>query len=252
MIENFLNNRLLTLYLIPFILGCLCVFSFQPYNFSLINFIILPIFFYLLVHIKKKSKSTYRKKPFKKNLFIFGTAFGFGFFLSTIYWIVNSLTFDDNFKILIPFGIILIPLFLSLFFSLLTLCIGPYLNLNVRSIILFSSGLALSDYIRAKVFSGFPWNLWAYSFSWSIEIIQILEKLGLFAFNLILITIFMTPAIFFLKINLSKKILYFLLVPLILFSFYIYGDHSINQNQQRINSVDEKFYIKVISPNFNL
>ena len=252
MIETFLNNRLLTLYIIPFILGCLCVFSFQPYNFSLINFIILPIFFYLLVHIKKKSKSIYRKKPFKKNLFIFGTAFGFGFFLSSIYWIMNSLTFDDNFKILIPFGIILIPLFLSLFFSLLTLCIGPYLNLNIRSIILFSSGLAFSDYIRANVFSGFPWNLWAYSFSWSIEIIQILEKLGLFAFNLILITIFMIPAIFFLKINFSKKISYFLLLPLILFSFYIYGDHSINQNQQRVNSVDEKFYIKVISPNFKL
>ena len=116
MIETFLNNRLLTLYIIPFILGCLCVFSFQPYNFSLINFIILPIFFYLLVHIKKKSKSIYRKKPFKKNLFIFGTAFGFGFFLSSIYWIMNSLTFDDNFKILIPFGIILIPLFLSVDF----------------------------------------------------------------------------------------------------------------------------------------
>ena len=30
---------------------------------------------------------------------------------------MNSLTFDDNFKILIPFGIILIPLFLSLFFG---------------------------------------------------------------------------------------------------------------------------------------
>ena len=61
MIENFLNNRLLTLYIIPFILGCLCVFSFQPYNFSLINFIILPIFFYLLVHIKKNQKAYIEK-----------------------------------------------------------------------------------------------------------------------------------------------------------------------------------------------
>ena len=69
---------------------------------------------------------------------------------------MNSLTFDDNFKILIPFGIILIPLFLSLFFSLLTFIIGPFLNLNIRSIILFFSGcLAFSDYIRANVFSGF-------------------------------------------------------------------------------------------------
>ena len=70
MIENFLNNRLLTLYLIPFILGCLCVFSFQPYNFSLINFIILPIFFYLLVHIKKNQKA-YIEKNLLKKIYLF-------------------------------------------------------------------------------------------------------------------------------------------------------------------------------------
>ncbi len=252
MIENYLNNRSLTLYLFPFILGSLTVFSFQPFNFSLINFFILPVLFYLLIFIKKKSKSTYRKKPYKKNLFIFGTAFGFGFFLSGIHWITNSLTFDESFKILIPFGLIFVPLFLSLFFSLLILLIGPFLNLNFYSIILFAAGLSFSDYLRAKVLTGFPWNLWAYSFSWSTEIIQILEKLGFFAFNLILITIFMLPAVFFLKLKFSKKILFFLIIPFTLFSFYIYGDHTINTNQKKISNIDEKFNIKVISPNFDL
>ena len=66
-----------------------------------INFIILPLFFYFLIHINKKSKSIYRKKPYKKNLFLFGLMFGFGFYLSGISWITNSLTFDDNFKSLI-------------------------------------------------------------------------------------------------------------------------------------------------------
>ena len=74
------------------------------------------MFFYLLVYIKKKSKGIYRKKPFKKNLFLFGTSFGFGYFICGLYWITNSLTFDQNFKFLIPFGLIIIPLFLSLFF----------------------------------------------------------------------------------------------------------------------------------------
>ena len=68
---------------------------------------------------------------------------------------------------------------------------GPFLGFNLSSIFLFSSGLAFSDYLRAKIFTGFPWNLWAYSFSWSTEIIQILNPLGLFTFNLIVITIFL-------------------------------------------------------------
>ena len=69
MFETYLNNRLFTLFICPLILGSLTVFSFQPFNLSAINFLILPIFFYLIVYIKKKSKSVYRKKPFKKIYF---------------------------------------------------------------------------------------------------------------------------------------------------------------------------------------
>ncbi len=252
MIEKYLSNRFIVLYLIPLILGSLTVLSFPPFNFTIINFFVLPSFFYLIIFIKKKSHSIYRKKPFKKNLFIFGTCFGFGFFLSGIHWITNSLTFDENFKFLIPFALFLIPLFLSLFFSLLTLFIGPFLNLNVVSIIIFSGGLALSDFLRAKILTGFPWNLWSYSLSSLTEILQVLNILGLFAFNLIVITIFMLPAVLFLKFNYIKKFLLFSSVPLVLFIFYLYGNYILNQNQKKLVDVNEKFNIKVISPNFKL
>ena len=248
MIQKFLDNRSLTLYAIPFFLGALTVFSFQPFNFTLINFLILPLYFYLIIYIKKKSKGTYRKKPFKKNLFIFGTAFGFGFYLSGIHWITHSLTFDENFKILIPFGLILVPLFLSLFFSVATLLVGPFLSHNLSSIFLFSGTLAVSDYIRDKVLTGFPWNLWAYSFSWVTEIIQLLNILGLFTFNLISITIFMLPAVVFFKLNLFKKLLVLFSLSIIILSIYIYGSYSLNLNQKYLKTVKENFYVKVISP----
>ena len=252
MFEKILSNRFYILYLIPFLLGGVTVFSFQPFNLSFINFFVLPILFYLIIYIKKKSKSIYRKKPFKKNLFIFGTTFGFGFYLCGIHWIMNSLTFDESFRILIPFGLILIPLFLSLFFSITILIIGPFLNLNFISILLFSSGLSLSDYIRAKILTGFPWNLWAYSFSWATEIIQILNKTGLFAFNLISITLFVMPAILFFKLKVTQKIFSFFLIAIIFFTFYIYGNHAINKNEIDLKIVESKVNVKVISPNFNL
>ena len=99
--------------------------------------------------------------------------------------------------------------------------IGPFLNLNFSSIFLFSSSLAFSDYLRSKILTGFPWNLWAYSFSWANEIIQIVNKIGLFAFNLIVITIFLTPVIFLLKVNLGKKIIS-VLITFLVFYLYIY------------------------------
>ena len=137
MIEKLLNNRFYILYFFPLMLGSLTVLSFQPFNFSFINFFILPVLFFLIILINKRSQSTYRKKPHKKYLFTLGTFYGFGYFLSGIFWITNSLTFDENFKILIPLALIFLPLFLSLFFSLIILACGPFLTLNIKSIFFF-------------------------------------------------------------------------------------------------------------------
>ena len=252
MLNKYLNNRFCILYLIPFILGLSAVFSFQPYNITFINFIILPIFFYLTVYINKKSKSTFRKKPYKKNLFIFGSLFGFGFYLSGVSWIANSLTFEESFKFLIPAAIILIPLFLCFFTGFMILLVGPYLSYNIGSLLIFSGGFALTDFLRAKLFTGFPWNLWAYSLSWYTEVLQILNIIGLFAFNLLAITIFTFPVILFFNISKIKKILFFLLAPIFILILSIYGSYEINKNKYFLKNVDKKTNIKIISPNFNL
>jgi apolipoprotein N-acyltransferase len=252
MLDRYLNNRFFILYLTPFFIGLLTVFSFQPFNITLLNLLILPIFFYLTVYINKRSKSTFRKKPYKKNLFIFGSLFGFGFYLSGVSWITYSLTFDENFKILIPFALILIPLFLSLFSGFTILLIGPYLSYNISSIFIFSGALSFSDYLRAKLFTGFPWNLWAYSVSWSTEIIQILNLVGLFAFNLIAVTIFTMPVVIFFNIRFLKKISILISLMIITLGLYIYGNFEINKNKNILKKANKKINIKVISPNFPL
>ena len=252
MLNKFLNNRFLVLYFSPFFIGSLSVLSFQPFNFTAINFLILPIFLYLIIFINKKSKSTFRKKPHKKNLFIFGCFFGFGFYLSGISWIVYSLTFDKNFEILIPIALILIPLFLSLFSGFTTLIVGPYLNYNFSSIFIFSGAIGFSDFLRSKILTGFPWNLWAYSLSPFTEIIQILNLIGLFAFNLITITIFTLPIFLLYKIGTIKKIFILIISSILVLSFYIYGSYELNKNKNFLKTIENKINIKIISPNFNL
>ena len=252
MIKKYLYSRFLTLYIIPFILGSLSVLSFEPFNLTIINLIIFPFFFYLLVYINKKSKAVYRQKPYKKNLFTFGLVFGFGFYLSGISWISNSLTFDENFKFLIPFALILIPLFLSLFVGLTTLFIGQYLKLDFPSLLIFTASLAFSDYLRGNVLTGFPWNLWAYSTISINEILQITNLIGLYSYNLFVITIFTLPIIIFFKISKIKKVISFIVIFFIILSLYIYGNYEINKNKLALESVKEKAYVKIISPNFNL
>ena len=92
-----------------------------------------------------------------------------------------------------------------MFVGFVTLLVGPYLNYNITSIFIFSGAIAFSDFLRAKLFTGFPWNLWAYSLSWSTEMLQILNYVGLFAFNLMVITFFTLPVILLYKISSKKK-----------------------------------------------
>ena len=198
---NFFNKRIFIIFLFPFILGGMSVLSFQPFNFSIINFLLLPILFFIIIYVKKKSKSTYRKKPFLKNLFYLGTSFGFGFFFFGFYWIAYSLTFDESYKFLIPFSLILIPLFLSLFFSLPIIFVGNFIEKNISSIFLISLIFSLSDFLRGNILTGFPWNIWAYSFSWSPESIQILSIVGTYSYNLLVIIFFSSHLFYFLKIS---------------------------------------------------
>ena len=254
MILKLLNSRLFLIFLFPLLLGALTVFSFQPFNLSYINFLILPILFLLTTYVKKKSKNTYRKKPYLLNLFFIGYFFGIGFFLSGIHWIAQSLTFDANFKFLIPLAIIGLPIFLGFFFGLANLIVGPFLQNNFISILLFSSSLAFVDYLRAKILSGFPWNVWAYTWSWQPEILQSLYHIGFFSFNFFCIIIFSSPLLLFFKKK-NNLILFFLII-LVFFSNYIYGSSIIKKNDKNFveskTNLKNSIYTKIVSPDFDL
>ena len=131
---NFFNKRIFILFIFPFILGGITVLGFMPFNLFFLNAISLSILFFIILYVKKKTLSSYRKKPFLKNLFFLGSSYGFGFFLFGVYWITFSLTFDESFQFLIPFALILIPLFLSLFFSLPIVLIGYFIELKISSL----------------------------------------------------------------------------------------------------------------------
>ena len=254
MINFFLSSRILLVFIIPFLLGCLTVFSFQPYNLTIINFFIFPCFFLILCNINKRSKNKYRKKPHLINLFYVGYFFGIGFFLTGTHWISNSLQFDENFKNFIPLTIVLIPLTLGLFYGAGLLICGKYLKYDLKSILLFSSMISIIDYIRAKILTGFPWNLWAYSWSWFSEIIQILNPIGLFAFNLLAITIYCLPSIFFISKSKYKNLI-FVIFSLTFFINYLYGNYVLNNNNiknQKYLEQNKFINVKIISPNFEL
>ena len=187
--NSILKNKVY-LFFICLLLGILTSFSLPPYNLFFINFLTLPILLYLLVnYVDKKSIS-----------FLVGWIFGFGYFISNLYWITNSLTFDVNFKFIIPFALILIPLFLGIFYGLVTfLCNFFNLKNKISSILIFSIIFGGIEFLRSFIIGGFPWNLLVFSLSNNLPSLQILSYIGTYSLNLLSITIFLLPVIFFFK-----------------------------------------------------
>ena len=164
-------------------LGAITSLSLPPFNLLIINFLSFSLFFIFLIK-KKESKH--------KLFFFYGWLFGFGYFLTNIYWISISLTFDENFKFLIPFALILVPSFIALFYGFVCyLFIFFKPNKTLSSILLFSVIFGFLEFIRGSILSGFPWNLIAYSFSNHIQILSITSLIGTYSFNLFCITLFL-------------------------------------------------------------
>tara|TARA_B100000029_G_scaffold52526_2_gene47721 strand:+ start:4018 stop:5598 length:1581 start_codon:yes stop_codon:yes gene_type:complete len=244
-----LNNKFLSIFFLPFLAGAITILGFAPYNFTFINFFSFSFLLFLILQIKKKTQSKYRKKKSNRYFFYLGCAFGFGFFLLGNYWITISLTHDEMFRGLIPFALILIPLFLSLFFGLAILLVGNFAEKSIFFVLLFSLVFSIFEFLRGNLLTGFPWNLISYTWSWSIESIQILSLIGTYSLSLISITFFCIPFLFFQRKIYLKNIFFTLFFLFIFIINYSYGIFKLNSGNYRY---DQKINVKIISPNFSL
>ncbi len=237
------------MFIAPFLLGAITIFSFPPYNLTFLNFFTFSTLLFLILLIKQKTKSKYRKKKSNRYFFYLGCAFGFGFFLFGNYWISISLTHDEMFKSLIPFALIIIPLFLSSFFGLAIFSIGNFAEKNISFILLFSVVFSIFEYLRGNLLTGFPWNLMAYTWSWSTENIQILSLIGTYTLSLFSVTIFCIPFIFFQKKLLKKNVFFTIFFLVFFLGNYSYGIFKLNKDNYKY---DKETSIKIISPSFSL
>ena len=234
--KNFFN------YVYLIILGAISALSLPPYNYFIINFITFSLFFIFLFNKKKKNN---------KNFFKYGWFFGFGYFLSGLYWISISLTFDENFKFLIPISIIALPSFLGIFYGLISYFFSIFHSKKVvESFLIFSILFGTIELVRGFILTGFPWNLIAFSFSEQIFFIQILSVIGTYSFNLICISFVTLPSLIFLNKSKESIFLFFFFVVV---AGYFFIFVTIKNNQFDSKSINKHNYtIRVISSNISI
>ena len=239
-----LSKKLLVESIFLVFLGMATSLSLPPFNYLFINFFTFSIFF---IFLYKKLNSQKVRKIF----FLYGWLFGFGYFLSNLYWISISLTFDENFKFLIPIVIFLIPAFLSIFYGLVSYFVTIFKVKKVTNLFLiFSLLFGIFEFIRGSILTGFPWNLIAYSFLSQLEITSITSIIGTYGFNLFCISLFSCPALLILKES-NKDIGIFFLFVLCLVISYLYGNHY-KKKFYTTNEIIYDYKLRAINSNISL
>ena len=215
-------QKKLYLVIFNFFLGLFLALSFEPFNVPFLSVLVIGIFFLTNEFSFKNFQGHYRI------FFYNGLFFGFGFFLFSMYWVSNSvLEYDPKLFYIVPLILILLPLCLSLFFGVMQL-VNAFLWSKANSkIFYFSSVWVIFEFLRSILFTGLPWSLVGYSWSWSLSYSQSVSIFGVYGLGLL--TVFCSACAFNYFNKKNKFYLLFALAILIL--LYIYGVQRINNNQ---------------------
>tara|TARA_B100002019_G_scaffold293039_1_gene318401 strand:- start:2050 stop:3492 length:1443 start_codon:yes stop_codon:yes gene_type:complete len=220
---EFIPQKKFYILITNFFLGLFLAFSFEPYNVPFLSLIIIGLYFLLNDYAFEKFQDHY------KIFFFNGILFGFGFFLLSMYWVSNSiLEYDSELFYVAPLIAIFFPLFISIFFGVMQIVNAFYWSESNSKIFYFSLVWSLFEFFRSFLFTGLPWNLIGYSWSWSLSYSQLVSIFGIYGLGLI--TVFCSVCIFSYLSN-SKNKPYFIFAIIVLILFYVYGTFRINSNQ---------------------
>lgn len=129
-----------------------------------------------------------------------GWWFGFGFFLSGLYWVGFALTVDaESFGHFIPVAVLALPAGLALFCAMATSLASFGWSTGPARILLLALCWSVAEWLRGHIFTGFPWNLIGYAWSADLApllaVMQSVSLVGIYGLSLITVILAALPAL---------------------------------------------------------
>ena len=218
--------------LIYLTLGLLTSLLFPPYFFLPLGFIIFPSLCLLL--------DSNRKNNINLNIFKNFSLFGFGFFISYLFWVKNPFfVFEEtkNFFLVFLILIILLTLILSLIFTIIL-----KLGKNIPIFFLIPFMFTITEYIISVIFYGFPWFTFSLIISSNEYLLFSLKSFGTLISSYLIIQIFCLPFIFITKVNRKKVMRYlslFIVLPTI---FLLISNVNSKNNILKTKTIDLEIF----------
>lgn len=171
--------------LFAFVMGAVSAAGFAPLDF----FPALLVGYGALVHLVDGAGT--REKPVSSAAWA-GWAFCFGQFLTGWHWIGYAFLVDpSNHLWQMPFALVSLTAGLALYGALACGLAAFFWREGSTRLLVFAICWAGAEWLRGHLFTGFPWNLSAYGWGASLELLQSASLMG--AYGLSFLTIFEAP-----------------------------------------------------------
>src|SRR3954449_13114675 len=125
-----------------------------------------------------------------------GWWFGLGYFVPGLYWLGYAFLVDaPTFAWLMPFAVLGLPAYLALFPALGFALARLIWTRDGSRVIALPIGLTISEWLRAHVLTGFPWNTFGYALTEPLALAQTASLIGLWGLTFLSVAIFASPAV---------------------------------------------------------
>ncbi len=185
---------------------------------------------------------------FSSQGYLQGWLFGFGFFFSSMHWIVNPFLIYEEHLILAPFVIIIFPLSMGAFFSISGILIKGFVsvvkideNYFYTKCFLIGLFLFLSEYLRSIIFGGLPFNLHSHLWAFDERFISITSYIGAFGLSFLTILWITLISLYIKKLRIS----YFLILLFFPLSLFLTSQIELEISQNKSDTA----LVRVVQPN---
>jgi len=175
-------------------LGALSALALPPFGAFPVLWITFTLFVWLIDGAVGSANAGFLRRLLPA-AFI-GWAFGFGYFLAGLWWIGAAFLVDaDQFAWLMPFAVVAAPAGLALFWAFGAALARAFWPEGWPRILVFAIAMALAEWLRGHVLTGFPWNAVGYALAREPVMMQPASLFGLWGLTLAAFVIFAAPAV---------------------------------------------------------
>ncbi len=142
--------------------GALSALAMPPFYAFPILFLTFPVFIWLMDATAADPPGGVVRRFLRG--FATGWLFGFGYFLAGLWWVGNAFLVEaDKFAWMLPFAVTILPAILAIFWGVAAGVANLAWREDWPRILLLSAVLALAEFLRGTLFTGFPWNALGYA-----------------------------------------------------------------------------------------